>query len=64
MLKETYKGLPKLPRYALSFVYVSYIFLIQFTRMADYAPSWGTRADAGGYQFSDVVEMYKSPDIE
>ena len=23
--------------------------------MADYAPSWGTCADAGGYQFSDVV---------
>lgn len=32
--------------------------------MADYAPSWGVRSDTGGYQFSDMVEMYKSPDIK
>lgn len=37
---------------------------IRFSRMADYAPSWGVRAETGGYQFSDVVDMYKSPDIE
>jgi len=32
--------------------------------MADYAPSWGIRSETGSYQFSDVIEMYTSPDIK
>ena len=32
--------------------------------MADYAPSWGACTEIGGYQFSEVIQMYKSPDIK
>ena len=61
-LRKTYKGLPKLPQYSPFYVYV--YNLIHFSRMADYAPSWGVCAETGGYHFSDVVDMYKLPNIE
>lgn len=33
-------------------------------RMADYAPSWGPRSTDGGFQFSEALCYYKSPDTE
>jgi hypothetical protein len=32
--------------------------------MADYAPAWGARCDDGGFQLSEVLQYYESPDVE
>lgn len=44
---------------------IVYIFLISFFfRMADYAPAWGPRCSDGGFQFSEALRCYESPDVE
>ena len=62
-LKQTYKNIPKLPRYLINCIF--YLLLISFSaRMADYAPAWGSRCNDGGFQFSEIMNFYESPDVE
>jgi hypothetical protein len=63
LLKPTYRKIPRLARYSNNPFFI--IFLISFLiRMADYAPAWGPHSKDGGFQFSEVLPYYESPDVE
>jgi hypothetical protein len=32
--------------------------------MADFSPTWGMRCENGGFQLSDALLLYKSPDVK
>jgi len=65
LLKQTYKELPKLPRYVLKAIdYALLTFFCFFIRMADYSSSWGPSNDEGGFLFSSIKTLYKSPNME
>jgi len=64
LLKRTYKGLPRLPRYFHCHVIKNAFLLIFFISMADYAPTWGQQSDKGGFHFSSVNYLYYRPNIE
>ena len=62
LLKATYRKIPRLPRFLFT---LQFQLLTSFSvRMADYAPAWGPRSSDGGFQFSEVLRYYKSPDVE
>lgn len=65
LLADTYAELPKLPRYALHVaIRISDSPTILSFRMADFSSTWGPRCEQGGYKFSQIKSLYKSPDME
>jgi hypothetical protein len=64
LLKQTYRKLPRLPRYSTHFHIVLCFLIPFFVRMADYGPTWGPRSNDGGFQFSEVLHCYETPDVE
>jgi len=63
ILKETYKMLPKLPRYGLH-VAISVLLIVSLFRMADFSNTWGPRSEQGGFMLSHIKSLYKSPDMK
>jgi hypothetical protein len=64
LLKGSYKGLPRLPRYSTHCVDF-FMGLISFSvRMAEYAPTWGSLSQKGGFNITQVKDIYDSPDEE
>ena len=41
---------------------IIYFHLISISSMADFAPTWGTRCEEGGFMLSDALALYNSPD--
>ena len=41
---------------------IIYFHLISIFSMADFAPTWGTRCEEGGFMLSDALALYNSPD--
>ena len=65
LLVDTYAELPKLPRYVLCIgIGISESLIIFSFRMADFSSTWGPRSEQGGYKFSQIESLYKSPDMK
>ena len=41
---------------------IIYFHLISISSMADFAPTWGTHCEEGGFMLSDALALYNSPD--
>ena len=61
-----WRQLTRISQYCLGILIylIIYFHLISISSIADFAPTWGTRSEKGGFMLSDALTLYNSPDTK